>query len=263
MSDNIKIQNFLFNWNRVDQKSQNIYNTLASNNINCTVINSSDREREGWVNLGDNCWLYGQTWESFKRFDERKYDYMNIIFGDIGCEDLLGLYKRTQEVLQNNQNIGIYSTEYGGKAWWTIDRTSVDGFEFTDKDLHSATICDYWYLTIHKDIAVYFREFLKRFKQKNPNFNLWRGAHGMGTILCLISHFQKKVICRDSKINMFHDNVTGWVENSEFHRQYDELIKEFKCFTNKTQDVDKLKNLIISRSNHQIKATLLDLWEQT
>lgn len=260
MADNNKIQNFLFNWNRVDQRSQNIYNTLVSNNINCTVINSSDKEREGWVNLGDDCWLYGQTWEAFIRFDEQQYDYMNIIFGDIGYENYLELCNRTQEVLDNNENIGIYSTEYSGKAWWTLDRTAIGGFNFSDPNLYPAVICDYWYLAIHRDVAIYFRKFLKHFKQKNPNFNLWRGAHGMGTILCLISHFQKKVICRDAKINMFHDNITGWEENSEFHQQYEDFIKEFKRFTKKEKEIDILKQNIHIRSALKAEVSLSDMW---
>lgn len=257
----IKIQNFIYNWNRVDKKAENIYKAFTSNNINCTVINSADKEREGWVNLGDDCWLYGQTWEAFKRFEGDNYDYMNIIFADIGYEDYISLYERTKQVLQDNPNIGIYSPEYNGKAAWTMSRTTIANEIFQDKLLKPAVICDYWYLAVHKDIAKEFQQFLKHFKQKYEDFHLWKGAWGIGTIICLMCHLQNKVICRDSKINMFHDSVTGYKMDTETNRQFSILVQEFKNFSKNGSKIDFLRKKIEQRSSQGIRVSLEEMWK--
>lgn len=255
-----KIQNFLFNWNRVNEKSLKIYNSLEEAGINCTVINSADKEKEGWVNLGDDYWLYGQTCVAFSRFDSEHYDYMNIMFGDIEYYDYTKLIERTHNILDNNKNIGIYAPEYSGKAMWTMKNTILTDDVFKDPSLKPAILCDYWYLTIHKEIVLEFKTFLSFFLNKYPTFSLWKGAWGIGTIICLIAHLQNKFICRDSQINLFHDNVTGYSMGAETSQQFEILVSEFKEFTKKHKKIDFLRSKVHTRSSRQTPVSIKEIW---
>ena len=58
----MKLQTFIFNWNRVNDEVEKMYTQLQEAGIETTVINSTDNERDGWMNVGDDYWCYGQTW---------------------------------------------------------------------------------------------------------------------------------------------------------------------------------------------------------
>ena len=57
----MKLQTFIFNWNRVDAEVEKMYMQLRKAGIDVTVINSTDNERDEWLNVGDDYWCYGQT----------------------------------------------------------------------------------------------------------------------------------------------------------------------------------------------------------
>ena len=65
----MKLQTFIFNWNRVDAEVEKMYAQLQEAGIDATVINSTDNERDGWLNVGDDYWCYGQTYTAFNNFD--------------------------------------------------------------------------------------------------------------------------------------------------------------------------------------------------
>jgi len=70
MGYHMKLQTFIFNWNRVDSKVEQMYDQLQSAGIDVTVINSTDNPRDGWLNVGDDYWCYGQTYTAFNNFDD-------------------------------------------------------------------------------------------------------------------------------------------------------------------------------------------------
>jgi len=268
----MKIQTFIFNWNRVDENVEKIFNQLNDSGLNVNVINSTDNEREGWINVGDDYWCYGQTYTAFNNFDESN-DYLNIIFGDVEYDDYVHLVNRTKEVLESIPNIGVFAPDYSNKdkCWWTIDETSVERYdsenviEFDDNRIVASTICDFFCIAIHKDLVKLYLKFLEHFVSIHPDFPLWKGnGWGTGTIVCVMAHTLGMFVCRDKELVVGHTDVTGG-DVKLTAKYFNILMEEYKKYIGDGASLfDKKRTIITSRcGKHEgfVKHTTLnDLW---
>ena len=268
----MKIQTFIFNWNRVDENVEKIFNQLNDSGLNVNVINSTDNEREGWINVGDDYWCYGQTYTAFNNFDESN-DYLNIIFGDVEYDDYVHLVNRTKEVLESIPNIGVFAPDYSNKdkCWWTIDETSVERYdsenviEFDDNRIVASTICDFFCIAIHKDLVKLYLKFLEHFVSIHPDFPLWKGnGWGTGTIVCVMAHTLGMFVCRDKELVVGHTDVTGG-DVKLTAKYFNILMEEYKKYIGDGASLfDKKRTIITSRcGKHEgfVKHTTInDLW---
>lgn len=268
----MKIQTFIFNWNRVDENVEKIFDQLKDSGFNVNVINSTDNEREGWINVGDDYWCYGQTYTAFNNFDESN-DYLNIIFGDVEYDDYAHLVNRTKEVLESIPNIGVFAPDYSNKdkCWWTIDETSVERYdsenviEFDDNRIVASTICDFFCIAIHKDLVKLYLKFLEHFVSIHPDFPLWKGnGWGTGTIVCVMAHTLGMFVCRDKELVVGHTDVTGG-DVKLTAKYFNILMEEYKKYIGDGASLfDKKRTIITSRcGKHEgfVKHTTInDLW---
>lgn len=269
----MKIQHFIFNWSRVTDEVKKIEKLLIKSGYLVNVINCDDNKVENWINIGNDYWLYGQFFKCIENFDYSN-DYLNIMLGDVEVDDYSKLLNRTQEVLDNNENIGIYAPDYSNKekCWWIIDNVTVDRYdlnniiEFDDKNLVSATMCDFFYLTIHKDIVKTYSNFISDLINQYPDFEYWKG-HGWGIdlVLCSISHMQNKFIIRDSKISLGHDIDNGH-SGSDSSINYEKFISKFYEYMGQESERAKQKiKIILDRcpphENTTIHTTIKELWK--
>lgn len=263
----MKLQTFIFNWNRVNEDVKKMYAQLNEAGIEATVINSTDEEQKDWLNVGDDYWCYGQTYTAFNQFDESN-DYLNIIFGDVEYDDYPHLVRRTQEVLQTVDNVGVFAPDYSNKdkCWWTIEETSVDS-SFDDERIVASTICDFFCLAIHKDLVVEYKKFLKHFTDLHNDFPKWKGnGWGTGTIVCILAHLSGKLICRDKELIVGHSDVTGG-DGSLTAKYFSILLEEFQKFSPDIASAFQQKRKIIvdrcgKAGGTRVPTTLEELWKK-
>jgi hypothetical protein len=259
--NNFKVQNQLINWNRVHNDVTKNYNSLKKNNYNVSVINSSDYSHSDWVNIGDSYWLYGQLYKCLENFNE-DYDYLNIILGDVGHDNYGNTIDRLTSVLNKYENIGVYAPEYSNKekCYWIVDNTSINYFE---DDLCTATMADFFYICIHKDIVLILKDFFKKFVEKYPDFEFWQGnGGGLDLIICSISHILNKNIIRDTSIVLDHDCEYGAKDmDDSSHSHYTKLIDEFNDFIKeKTYKFNEKIDIIHHRKDSKIIPNQEKLW---
>lgn len=271
----MKVQHFIFNWSRVTDRVKNIHKSLTDAGFKVDVINSDDEVVDGWVNIGNAYWLCGQFYKCLELFDEEN-DYLNIMLGDVETDDYVFLFNRTLEVLSSSSNIGIYAPDYSNKekCWWTIQNTSIQKFNEThdaicdDENTTTATMADFFYLSIHKDIVILFKDFIEKFTSAYPDFEFWiGGGYGIDLILSLICHIRRKLILRDNKISLGHGAESGHADEDiakTTMNHYDQLIDGFYQYVGEDRDKVEEKLLIIMRRcpfYNLHETTLEKLWK--
>ncbi len=269
----MKVQHFIFNWSRVTEDVKNIQKTLNDSGYDVSVINCDDNPQDGWINLGNDYWLYGQMHSCLRNFDF-KNDYLNIMLGDVETDNYPELFKRTIEVISETDNVGIYAPDYANreKCWWIIDNVSVERYdtsniiEFNDKDLIASTMCDFFYLTIHRDIVKAYFDFTNELAEQYQDFKFWKG-HGWGIdlILCAFCHMQNKFVIRDKKISLGHDFDNGH-SGPDSSTNYNKLMEKFAKYMGEQSNRAQSKiNAILDRcpphANTTIHTTIEELWK--
>lgn len=269
----MKVQNFIFNWSRVTEDVKKMCEQLTSSGYEVTVINSDDNPQEGWINVGNDYWLYGQVYTCLENFNYEN-DYLNILLGDVEYDDYVKLFDRTNEVLNSTDNIGIYAPDYGNreKCWWIIDNVSVERYnseniiEFDDKDLVASTMCDFFCLTIHKDIVRAYNDFIDDLVTEHSDFKFWKG-HGWGIdlILCSFAHMQNKFVIRDKKVIVGHDIDNGH-SGPDSSISYNKMMEYFKSYmSDESQRAQSKIKTILDRcpphENRTVHTTIEELWK--
>jgi hypothetical protein len=269
----MKVQHFIFNWARVTEDVKRMQKSLTDSGYAVNIINCDDNAQDGWINVGNDYWLYGQFYKCLENFDYSN-DYLNIMLGDVETDDYSELIKRTIEVVSEVENVGIYAPDYANKekCWWIVDNVSVERFnkdnviEFDNNDLIAGTMCDFFYLTVHKDIVKAFSDFISDLLKEYPDFEFWKG-HGWGIdlILCSLSHMQNKLIIRDKKISLGHDIDNGH-SGSDSSINYEKLINKFyeHMGTESERAQSKIKAILDRcppHENRTIHTTLEELWK--
>jgi len=268
-----KVQHFIFSWSRVTEDVKKIQKDLQDSGYQVDVINCDDNSQDGWINIGNDYWLYGQFFTCINHFNFDN-DYLNVMLGDVETDSYPELFRRTEEVVSEVENVGIYAPDYGNKekCWWIIDNVSVDKFdnyntvEFDDPNLVAGTMCDFFYLTIHKDIVVEYKDFIDFLLKEHPDFKFWKG-HGWGIdlILCAFAHMQNKFVIRDKKIVLGHgiDNGHSGPDSSI---NYNKLIEEYNKFMgSKSQRAQSKIKAALDRcpphENKTVYTTIEELWK--
>lgn len=269
----MKVQHFIFNWARVTEDVKKIKKSLNKSEYIVDVINCDDISQRGWINLGNDYWLYGQFYKCLEKFDYSN-DYLNIMLGDVETTDYSELFKRTEEVVSNIDNVGIYAPDYSNKekCWWIIDNVSVEKFDndnvikFDDDNLVASTMCDFFYLTIHRDIVKAYSDFVSTLVKQYPDFEYWKG-HGWGIdlILCAIAHMQNKFVIRDKKISLGHGIDNGH-SGSDSAVNYEKLMNKFYEYMGSESERAHSKiQAILDRcpphENRTIHTTVQELWK--
>lgn len=269
-----KVQHFIFNWARVTEDVKKVYDTLTDSGFQINVVNCDDTPQDGWINIGNDYWLYGQLCKCLENFDFDN-DYLNIMLGDVETDDYPALFNRTIEVINEVDNVGIYAPDYSNreKCWWIIDNVSVERFnsdnvvEFDDTNLVAGTMCDFFYLTIHRDIVKEMYDFIGEIRKEYPDFEFWKGqGWGIDLILSAFSHTQNKFVVRDNKISLGHDIECGSSGSDVTSVNYTKFMKFFEIYMgdefNKLQS--KIK-IILDRcpphENKTIYTTIEELWK--
>ena len=269
----MKIQHFIFNWSRVTEDVKNIQKTLNDSGYDVSVINCDDNPQDGWINVGNDYWLYGQMHSCLRNFDFGN-DYLNIMLGDVETDNYPELFKRTLQVVSEVDNVGVYAPDYANKekCWWVIDNVSVERYngndviQFDDSNLVASTMCDFFYLTIHKDIVKAYFDFTNELAKQYPDFEFWKG-HGWGIdlILCAFCHMQNKFVIRDRKISLGHDIDNGH-SGPDSSINYNKLMEKFKEYMGEqsSRAENKIKT-ILNRcppyENITIHTTIEELWK--
>jgi len=268
-----KVQHFIFSWARVTEDVKKIQKDLQNSGYQVSVINCDDNPQDGWINVGNDYWLYGQFFTCLNHFDFDN-DYLNVMLGDVEVDNYPELFRRTEEVVNEVDNVGIYAPDYANKqkCWWINDNVSVERYnssniiEFDDSNIIAGTMCDFFYLTIHKDIVKAYKDFIDNLLKEYSDFEFWKG-HGWGIdlILSTFAHIQNKFIIRDNQIVLGHDIDNGH-SGPDSSINYNKFMESFKKYMGSESEraQDKIK-IILDRcppyENKTVYTTIEELWK--
>jgi hypothetical protein len=127
-------------------------------------------------------------------------------------------------------------------------------------------MCDFFYLTIHRDIVKAYFDFTNELAEQYQDFKFWKG-HGWGIdlILCAFCHMQNKFVIRDKKISLGHDIDNGH-SGPDSSTNYNKLMEKFAKYMGEQSNRAQSKiNAILDRcpphANTTIHTTIEELWK--
>lgn len=237
----MKIEPFLFNWNKQNKNVNKIISQLdpVFNNIN--VINSDENHlQENWINIGNEFYFGGQFNTALKYFSG---DVLLHIQGDVSYDKWKELVDDAKLYMQY-YNCGIYAPNIYFTNWKTKNVKIKDYnniLKHKDLDLVSCTDSTVWF--IHRDIINKMKEYSIKFADGGCGW-------GVDLILSSISFLNKRLVIRDGNHTITHPKKTNYDSETATY--------EFKKLKQSLPiDILKLVNLIIKYENNSIYEYLI------
>jgi hypothetical protein len=195
----MKIQPFIFNWNRQFEKSCSIEDALIQIFDKVTVINSDDNNtREGWVNIGDESYFSDQFRKALEMFDG---DVLLHIQGDVSYDKWEDLIKDAKEYLEY-YNAGIYAPNID-YTWYSSENADIESLESDHPNIKMVASTDETVWFIRKEII---QEMFDRKIDFSNNTMGW----GWDLVLAAICFANNKPVIRDYNHTIDHPMGTNY-----------------------------------------------------
>lgn len=194
----MKYHCFIFNWSGQEEKTIEIYNSIASHGIKTTVINSDDSliEKYKWIHIGEQAYFSEQFNKAMELFDDDD-EILFQITGDSQYENWFELIKDSLWHF-NKYKWGIYAPNVDWTAHSCVDINKIE--EHLTEVSNTDSIC--WF--IHKDII-----------KNMPKIDIEHNKLGWGIdiIMCYLSNIQKRKVMRNYKHTIKHPKFTNYDKN--------------------------------------------------
>jgi hypothetical protein len=198
----MNIQPFIFNWNRQFEKTCAIEDALIPIFDKVTVINSDDNNtREGWVDIGDQCYFSDQFRKALELFDG---DVLLHIQGDVSYNNWENLIKDAKEYLEY-YDAGIYAPNID-YTWYSPKNADIESLESDHSNIKMVACTDETVWFIRKEII---EELFNRKVDFSNNVMGW----GWDLVLSSICFVNGRPVIRD--YNHIIDHPPGTNYNKE------------------------------------------------
>jgi hypothetical protein len=238
---------YLINWEKINHSVLEIEKNLIENEISFTVVNSSSKNVEGWLNLGSDAWATRQVYEIYKNAVENKYEKIFLLYGDVSTEgiSISEVIESSLKTIINLPDFGIYTKKMKCNDWGSLN--TIIGNYNDQIDYICAT--DFSFVGLDKKVFTFAKNFIDLFSSV---FNIDDYKSGWGfDYLCWIYCLYNKInMYRDNEITLLHEiSETGY--NKEIaHQQMNEVLN-FGCIylsEIENQNIDVFKELRLKLS---------------
>lgn len=197
------IQPFIFNWNNQFEKTCKIEDSLKLLFDDVLVINSDDNNtREGWINIGDECYFSDQFRKALELFSSNKKVLFHIQ-GDTSYDKWKDLVDDAIKYYEK-YDWGIYTPDVSN-IWYTSENTDINGAESEDENIKLIANADETVWFIHSDIINEFhnRKLLEVF---NDNKMGW----GWDLVFASLCFLNQRTVIRDYNHKIDHQIGTNY-----------------------------------------------------
>lgn len=197
----MKIQTFIFNWNRQYQKTIKKESQLKDIGRETVVINSDDLYKlKHWHNIGNRSYFTAQFLKALEIFDPDA-DALFHIQADASYDNWQGLYEDAEKYFEKT-NWGIYAPNVD-YTWYDSSRTDIPNIEINVDNLRAVANpdCTCWF--IHRDI-------INKFKERNLDFSPYSMGWCWDIVLCSLSYMNKRLVVRDYNHTISHPKGTNY-----------------------------------------------------
>jgi hypothetical protein len=213
----MNIQPFIFNWNNQFQKSCQIENSLGKIFDKVTVINSDDHNsRQGWVNIGDECYFSDQFKKALELFDG---DVLFHIQGDVSYNNWEGLVEDAKKYL-DYYDAGIYAPNID-YTWYSSENTDILSLESEHQNIKMVACTDETVWFIRKEI-------LQEMVERKVDFSNNKMGWGWDLVLCAICFANSRPVIRDYNHTINHPKGTNYPQS----QAADELVDLWNSLNN-------------------------------
>ena len=189
---------YIVAWDEVHDNVVEIESQFLNAGQKCTVINSGQRLKENWDNVGDIRY-YRQLRRAIESFDP-SYDYMGFICGDVSYDRWKDVLERT-DIILNNYNVGVYAPHLTHEPW-SKDSCYLKTVN-SDGDLFLSCQTDGIMVFINKDIVRLLKEYFDFFDTQ-ANLSNYTSGWGMDAVWSILSMYHNLPILRDNKYIVNH-----------------------------------------------------------
>jgi len=197
----IKILCYIFSWKGQFENAVKLQEQLSPL-LDVVVINSDDdNTKEGWINIGNECYFSDQFRTALDAFDDSKYDVLWHIQADASYSEWEPIIKSARESY-NTYNWGVFAPNVND-TFYISERTDVSDLDGNLK-LVATTDNTCWF--IHKD---YINAMKANYHLMRENILGW----GWDLIICALSHLDGRYVIRDYSFEVNHPTSTGYMKD--------------------------------------------------
>ena len=240
----IKYCVYIINWDKIFDNTLKIEKDFIQNNIPHTVINSSNKSIDGWMNLGNDSWANDQLKNIYGDAVKKEFDYIFLLYGDVKTEgqSFSEIINTSLEYLNDNK-CAIYTKSFTFNHWGTPQTIIAD----LDEGIKYICATDFSFVAINNEVFTFMNNFIKYFYSKY-DINIFKSGWGLD-FLCWIYSICKKIpMVRDTNINLIHNISQTGYNQSNAHWEMGVILDEgvnfiskyIECDINKPQKIKQM-----------------------
>lgn len=209
MSDNSQIlplDVFIISWQGQHENATLIAKEILSTNNKITIV-YSDPDPNFVFDLPCNLIKRSNElfWEDkFKAcLDATGYDGMLVIHADSNCDDWTFLVKRCSDIINNNEDIGVWAPKIDG-TYWNLSVSGITKIKDNNLVLSAMTDGIVFYLS---------NQIVSRMRQVKYGKNKF--GWGIDGLFCAASYVNKKLVVIDTSLKIFHpQGIRGYDDHA-------------------------------------------------
>lgn len=213
---------YLINWDKVQDKVLKLEKDFVENQINHVIVNSSNKEKEHWMNIGEDSWATRQLYEIYKDACKEKYDYIFLLYGDVSTEGIpmSEVIKSSVKSIENLENCAIYTKSFTYNHWGS-ENTIIRNNE---NNIHNICATDFSFVGLSQETFNFIFNFINDFSKKN-NIDDYHSAWGFDILCWTYAIYNNKNIYRDCNLNLIHDISTTGYNNFVARNQMQKTVE--------------------------------------
>ena len=225
--EEIKILCCIFSWKGQYENAIKLQEQLSNILTNVIVINSDDdNTKDGWIDIGNECYFSDQFKTALNLFDDTKYDALWHIQADASYDDWSSILTSAIESF-DIYNWGVFAPNVND-TYYISEKTDISTLS---GNLKLVATPDNTCWIVHKD---YINMMKDNLDLMDNNILGW----GWDLLICAFSHIDNRYVIRDYSFEIKHPTSTGYMKDQAEKEMQDMF---HKCSTKLQETIYKIK----------------------
>lgn len=245
---------YIINWDKVFDNTLKIEKEFIQNAIPHKIINSSDMQIRGWINLGNDSWATEQLYKIYADSVENKYDHIFILYGDVKPEmgTMSNVITSSIQAIKKLNDCYIYTKSFTHNHWGSPQIIIGDRGE----GIKYICATDFSFVGLSIETYSFVYAMMEKFFQ---SFNIkdFKSAWGFDRIAWMYALLTGNSIYRDMNMNMLHDISQTGYDNSSAWAEMEATMINGLNYLSKNLDVpwekvNRMHDMLIEQYSKQI-----------